>query len=91
MAKPAQIASEIHMDIKYSTSNCIYSLVFFPFVLVIFVNQFEHKMPHLKKKRGKKEIKQNEKERKEPREGPNTFKKKDLTNLPIYKFESDMK
>ena len=56
MAKPAQIASEIHMDIKYSTSNCIYSLVFFQFVLVIFVNQFEHKMPHLKKK-GKKEIK----------------------------------
>ena len=48
-------------------------------------------MPHLKKKKGKKEIKQNEKERKEPREGPNTLKKKDLTNLPIYKFESDMK
>ena len=53
MAKPAQIASEIHMDIKYSTSNCIYSLVFFQFVLVIFVNQFEHKMPDLKEK-GKK-------------------------------------
>ena len=90
MAKPAQIASEIHMDIKYSTSNCIYSLVFFQFVLVIFVNQFEHKMPHLKKK-GKKRNKINEKERKEPREGPNTFKKKALTYLPINKFESDMK
>ena len=40
------------------------------------------------KKKEKKEIKQ---KKKETREGPNKFKKKDLTYLPIYKFESDMK
>ena len=61
---------------------------------VIFVNQFEHKMPHLKKK-GKKEIKQNEKERKEKNRAKVQILlkriAKDLTYLPIYKFESDMK
>ena len=34
----------------------------------------------------KKEIKQNEKKRKETREGPNTFKNKVFTYLPIYKL-----
>ena len=54
MAKPAQIASEIHMDTQNTAQVSVFT-VWSSFVcFVIFVNQFEHKMPHLKKKREKK-------------------------------------